>query len=271
VAEHRFMTVVFRERDRIGIERLADRLSTPGNPYYGIHLTRDQLRALVQLDAAELDEVRKWFTDQGMTIEEQENPNPQRLVVKGTPEQIEAAFGENPKDWQELEMDVRRAPRVALPGRLDGHVQKISGVLGDLTRGCRRVYGLMDDTPEPPPDLVTKEQVTAGLTPQDIREIYNFPPLPRRNGRGDRGLDGSGQTIALLMLGGRVDESTLKQFWGAHGVDPPPDVDFVQVGPRNPARPENRIHDFEAAMSVEWAGAKWSGAGHVGYKNCTTH
>ncbi len=114
MADSRIMTVVFREKDRIGIERLADGLSTPGNPFYGQHLTRDDLRIFVQLGNAELDEVRKWFTDQGMSIEDEENPNPQRLVVKATPEQIENAFGENPKDWQELEMDVRRGrPRTA--------------------------------------------------------------------------------------------------------------------------------------------------------------
>jgi kumamolisin len=92
-----------------------------------------------------------------------------------------------------------------------------------------------------------------GFTPADIRQIYEFPDE----------WDGTGETIALLRLGGSIDEADLHCFWRGHGIEPP-QVFHRSVGPVEQSE-SNRLYDLEATMTVEWVGAMAPGARIVVY------
>jgi kumamolisin len=155
-----------------------------------------------------------------------------------------------------------RGERIALaiPRRLAGYVQKVSGLPGDeclvekligapvsLSGEAAGASSLGAAAVQSPPGL-------AGATPADIREIYDFPDE----------WDGSGETIALMMLGGQLAESDPHCFWRQHGI-PPPEARLVQVGPVAPLS-TNPLHSIEVAMTVEWAGAMAPGARLVVYQ-----
>src|SRR4029079_17342271 len=87
------------------------------------------------------------------------------------------------------------------------HTVRVESLEGELDRGS--------------PEL-------CGVTPSDIRGIYQFPEE----------WDGAGETIALLMLGCSIETRDLHEFWTAHGIKPP-EVNTVHVGsrPDKAARP----------------------------------
>jgi kumamolisin len=257
----RYFTVVFRERERRQIEQLAEQVSTPRNPNYGSHLSRSALRGLVALDEDEVRAVRDWFTEHGMKVVEPRNDNRQQLIIQATPQQIETAFGERPAAWKDLQVDVRRAARIALPGRLAGYVQKISGALGPVNLAARRHQPRAVDpsaangAPAEAPALTTQLEAAGGMTPADIRDVYRLPEP----------WDGTGETIAIYNMGaGQLDLASCKLFWERHEIKPP-EVHAVQVGPRNSKRTKEPLDDLEVAMSVEWAGAVAPGARIVVY------
>jgi kumamolisin len=105
-------------------------------------------------------------------------------------------------------------------------------------------------------EVVAKPSDLGGVTPDDIKEIYNFPDAADANG--------SGETVALMMLGGHLDERDLHTFWRVHGIQPP-EVEIVDVGFIR-QRDSHPLHMLEAGMTVEWAGAMARGAKLVIYR-----
>lgn len=272
------LTLVFYERDPAHLQYLADVTSDPEHEEYGRHLDRAELDALVRLPEEERETIADWLTEHEMSLVTVSEAGPQLMFVRATREQTERAFGSELIQWLERSGDLR-GERIAsaMPRRLAGYVQKVGGLPGE-----RGQMGDSDQEEDPadeesvpegaegsPPvcavprpsggllhGCATEDGPPAGLggaTPGDLRSIYAFPDE----------WNGSGETIALMMLGGRVEPADLHAFWRGHGIEPP-EVHTVQVGPVNP-RPPKPLHLLEAAMTVEWAGAMAPGARIVVY------
>lgn len=274
------LTLVFYERELTRIGFIADVASDPSRTEYGQHLTREELDALVALPADERALVADWLTGHGMTVLDTPLTGRQLMFVRATIAQVEAAFGAETLRWLNRNGDNRGA-RIAsaMPRRLAGYVQKVGGLPGE--QGQIDLERLMLETESPlvnvqssqkaensidvadikTDDLeadavVAKPSDLGGVTPADIKEIYNFPDAADANG--------SGETIALMMLGGHLDRRDLHTFWRAHGIEPP-EVEIVDVGfvRQHDTHP---LHMLEAGMTVEWAGAMARGAKLVVYR-----
>lgn len=262
------LTLVFSENEPSRIQQRADNTADPDHPEYGRHLDRDQLEPWVMLPAAERQQIIDWLEGHGMTIIQTPETSRQLLFVRADIVQVQAAFGPEVIRWLRKEGDNRAARMAsAMPRRLAGYVQKVGGLPGERSQfgdSSVDLAILSGEVPEtaaaalanaiplanhmagPPLEL-------AGMTPADIRAIYNFPDA----------WDGRGETIALMILGGQLLESDLHGFWQAHGIIPP-ELHTVQVGPAS-TRPAHPLHTLEAAMEVEWAGALAPGAKLVAY------
>ncbi|HZS03671.1 MAG TPA: S53 family peptidase [Blastocatellia bacterium] len=262
------LRIIFSEQHPARIQCLAEAASDPKHQHYGRHLRREELAALVALPEEERRSVVEWLAGFGMKVIAPPDGTRQWLFARATTEQIRAAFGEEIFCRVNRSADHRSA-RIAsgLPRRLAGFVQQVSGLFDqreegeDLISGSaaletaaamvretgrlRPVAGIGDD-PAPPED-------SGGFTPADIREIYQFP----------NEWDGSGETIALMLLGSRLREDDLQTFWRAHGISRSrggiAEVGAAKTGQSDP------LHALEAAMTVQWLGAMAPGAKIVIY------
>lgn len=262
MAEPLYLSLILHENNREELSELVANASDPAHPSFGKYLTRDELAKLVALDPKHVADVRKWLVQCGMEIIEDIPLGGQAMVLRATEEQIQTSFGKHLANWLQNPSG-HRSPRVdtAVPLELAGLIQAVHGIRngpsirssmvdtvkpGDSSASDTLPYSRRSENDGPPPGF-------GGVTPADIRRIYNFPPR----------WNGSGQTIALLMMGGNIDAADLRMFWRANGIEPP-EVRIVRLGPQID-RPHNPLHQLEATMTVEWVGAMAPGATIVVY------
>ena len=133
---------------------------------------------------------------------------------------------------------------IEIPSELDGIV---TGVFGLDNRGRHR----RAPAGGPGPDT--------GRNPADFAERYNFPTS--QNGAT---LDGTGQTVAIIELGGGFRMSDLQVYFSEIG-QPAPSVTAVSVdhGQNSPTTPDS--DDGEVMLDIEVVGAAAPGAKIVVY------
>lgn len=254
------LTLIFHENEPARLQSLADQVSDPRSVKYGQHLNRDELASLVALPDAERQEVADWLRSHGMVVMDSQEANKQLMFVRATTEQIELAFGGDLIAWLKKSGDTRaeRMP-LAMPRRLAGYVQKVSGLI-DERRATGRllpVTGALDPLARVTRELPREAPANAaGFTPADIRRIYQVP----------HDWDGSGETIALMSLGGELRTGDLFTFWNAHGLDASRIV-VKQIGQIGTAKSgkADPVLSLETTMTVEWAGAMAPGAKLIVY------
>lgn len=258
------LTLILHEKDRAELADHVAASSDPASPSFGKHLTRSELHDMVALSDRDCEAVKAWLKKNGMEPLDSGPLGGQTIVVRATEEQIQNAFSRQLASWLKNPSG-HRAPRVdaSVPRDLAGYIQAVHGLHNATSPRSSMVerarnsgappetaeslpFSLRSTTGKPPPGL-------AGATPADIRRIYGFPDE----------WDGSGQTIALLMMGGTIDREDCEIFWRAHNIKAP-EVRIVELGP-SLDRPPNPIHQLEATMTVQWMGAMAPGATIVVY------
>jgi kumamolisin len=162
-----------------------------------------------------------------------------RMKVAGTIEQLQAAFGttlenvesEHPGTGGAVTHRHRTGP-LSVPSALDGVVQAVLG---------------LDDRPQARAHIVAADPkaVSSSFTPVEVAALYNFPA----------NTDGSGQTLAIVELGGGFDTADLDTYFGALGI-PTPSVRAVGVdGASNAPGHDPGGADGEVLLDIEVAGA----------------
>lgn len=93
-----------------------------------------------------------------------------------------------------------------------------------------------------------------GVKPQDFEKLYNFP----------KGLDGSGQTIAIISLGGGYRKKVLKKYFSDMGI-PMPDISWKGVNGAKNCPDDQPKYVRETNMDIQVAGSLAPGAKIVVY------
>ncbi|HSY65275.1 MAG TPA: S53 family peptidase [Terriglobales bacterium] len=172
------------------------------------------------------------------------------VILSGTVAAMNEAFGVQLKEYQH--------PNGTYRGRT-GPVQ-IPAELQDVIEG---VFGL-DNRPQATPHF-RRRQGRAGTraqaagvsyTPTQVAELYNYPT----------GVDGSGECIALIELGGGYNPTDLSNYWKQLQLAKTPTVSAVSVGngSNNPTGDPNGP-DGEVMLDIEVCGAIAPGAKIVAY------
>jgi kumamolisin len=209
------------------------------------YLSRRELAARYGATTKDLAVVADFAADHGLHVR-QANAGRRTIVVAGPASRMEAAFSTRLARY--------RSPQGEYRGR-SGHLHvpaKVASVI-------EAVLGL-DDRPQASVDtrFVPHERVEAArqtsFTPARIAELYDFPLH----------LDGSGQRIAVIELGGGFRRSQLRRYFEKLGR-PMPKLTAVSVdGVRN--RPgQNATADGEVVLDVEVIGAISPGAEQLVY------
>jgi kumamolisin len=207
--------------------------------------SREQFVASYAATANDFLAVREFADRYGLEVIA-ESAAKRTIVMVGTVAAMSAAFGVTLQNVRVGENVYRqRTGPITLPADLSGIV------LG--------VFGL-DNRPQAKPhfrSIAGAVHPRAGahpLSPLEVAQVYNFPP----------GLDGSGQTIAIIELGGGFVQSDLNTYFQGLGL-PVPTVTAVPVlgGANNPGVDPNA--DGEVMLDIEVAGAVAPAANQLVY------
>jgi kumamolisin len=155
------------------------------------------------------------------------------LHLTGTPQALERAFGVTIGSYQ-------------LP---DGRGQFIGvGSAPALPPEAIAVLGLDRRPVARAQSRRPKAQPTVTYTPVQLGQLYDFPA----------GTDGSGQSVAIIELGGGFRSGDLAQYFGNLGISTPPTVTAVAVA--GGANQPGGDADGEVMLDIEVIGALAPGA-----------
>ncbi len=218
----------------LALEELIRAQQDAESPYYHRWLTPEQFGRRFGIAPNDLKQVTKWLQSFGMEVEE--IPASRRTIVfSGTASQVELGFHASIQKYL-----VRGETHYANAKDLE-----IPQALAAVVRGVASLH----DFRSVPAHVVSPQYTAANgahfLMPQDWATIYDVDPLY------DQGLDGTGQSIAVL---GRVDIalSDIRTFRTSAGL-PAKDPQIIVNG-ADPGFPWCD-DELESAMDVEWAGA----------------
>ncbi len=248
------LTILLQEDRAADLHDLADAVSDPTHPQYGQYITAKELSEWVTPDDTARDAVTAWLTAYDFRPIDG-LPNRQVLFFAAPADRIGDAFGNQAKRWL-FDHHADRAQRMEwkIPRAVAGYVESVQIVHdnGSQTHCLRQGQWLSADTAaSDPAGRAPVPEGLGGFTPADVSRMYGFDPA----------LDGTGETIALLMLGSAPSLDDLEHFWESHGIKRTGWTEVVRLGPQMPG--ESDLGTLEAAMTAQWAGAMAPGANLV--------
>jgi len=200
-------------------------------------LSRDELAERYGASPADVQLVRSTLEGLGLTVDEVD-AGARRIRVSGPVQTVARVFGTDLAE-STPEDDGADAPRyrqrtggLSIPAALDGVVTAVLG---------------LDDRPQARTlfRYVPSAAVSTSYTPPQLGTVYSFP----------EGTDGSGQTIAIIELGGGYVQSDLDTYFAGLGI-PTPSVTAVGVdGGSNAPDGNPNGADGEVMLDIEVAGA----------------
>jgi kumamolisin len=239
------ITVLVRPRAKDAVLAAAASAQMPQERQY---LSRAELAAASGADPNDIAKVVSFAHAHDLDVEETSVAR-RSVILAGTAAALSAAFG--------VELQQYDHPGGTYRGRTGAiHVPE------ELAPIVEAVLGL-DDRPQaaphfrilPPTEVLGEPHVSSAFTPLDLAKIYTFPA----------GLDGAGQTIGIIELGGGYRLAELKAYFAQLGIAAPRvtsvSVDHSRNRPTdNPSGP-----DGEVMLDIEVAGAMAPGARIVVY------
>lgn len=198
-------------------------------------LDRETFAERYGADPADIEAVESFAADHGLDVVEASVPR-RTVVLGGRIADMSAAFGS--------ELGIYEHPRLGTFRGRSGEITVPAGVADAVTG----VLGLADHPAAEPHFRVMETgrlAQTQAYAPQEVAELYAFP--------GD--VNGNGETVAIIELGGGFTPADLTTYWNEMGVSPHPQVTAVGVdGAGNtPDGPDGA--DGEVMLDIEVVGA----------------
>jgi kumamolisin len=212
-------------------------------------LSRKEFERLHGADPDSIARVESFAREHKLTVKEK-SPARRTVILSGTVTAMNQAFGVELKQYEHPDGNYRgRTGAVQLPTALQGVVE---GVFG------------LDNRPQAKPHFRRRRglrgaraaAVSLSYTPIQVATLYNFPT----------GVDGSGECIGLIELGGGYNPTDLSNYWGQLNLTETPTVSAVSVGngSNNPTGDPNGP-DGEVMLDIEMSGSIAPGAKIVVY------
>ena len=240
-----------RKDERITVTLRLRRKSPLDPPSEGkaLHtLDYDQFRALYGADPADVARVEAFAHALGLDVPRVSLA--QRAVdLAGTAAAMEAAFGTRLSRYTQRRHSFRiRTGAITIPAEL---ADVVEGVFGLDNRPHVRPYFRI----APKPGKFHPHATAKAFTPPEVAALYNFP----------KGVNGKGETIAILEFGGGYRVADLNKYFAKLGIKTP-SVVAVSVGDAHNAPTGNpNSADGEVVLDIEVAGAVAPGAKLVVY------
>ena len=212
-------------------------------------LSRKEFEQRHGADPESIARVETFARQRKLTVKEKSAAR-RTVILSGTVTAMNEAFGVELKEYDHPIGKYRgRTGAIHLPTELH-----------DIVEG---VFGL-DNRPQAKPHFRRRrgvagaraESVNLSYTPPQVAALYDFPT----------GVDGAGECIALIELGGGYETSDLSSYWSQLNLTETPTVSAVSVGDgsNNPTGDPNGP-DGEVMLDIEVAGSIAPGAKIVVY------
>jgi kumamolisin len=203
--------------------------------------TSEQFGAIHGADHEDFEAIEKFAHQSGLTVVERHDAS-RRLVLVGPASAMQKAFGTQLGHYEVpggVQYRGRTGP-VNLPAEIRSSVMAVLG---------------LDNRPVAKPHFRLSARLRANaagapsgtFTPPQLAQLYNFP----------QNLTGSGQTIAIIELGGGYSPADLAAYFGSLQI-PTPAVSAISVD--NGANSPGSDADGEVMLDIEVAGAVAPGA-----------
>jgi kumamolisin len=199
---------------------------------------REEFAEAYGADPADVTLTREILTGFGLDIVSIDLGS-RRIRVAGTVGQLANAFGASLERVESVHPNAgepvahrHRTGPLHLPAELDGIVVAVLG---------------LDDRPQARAYVraVEPAAVSTSYTPLELGTVYDFPA----------DTDGSGQTLAIIELGGGFDQADLDAYFGGLGIATP-SVEAVSIdGAQNVPGQDPNGADGEVLLDIEVAGA----------------
>ncbi|HKV23380.1 MAG TPA: S53 family peptidase [Candidatus Acidoferrum sp.] len=223
------------------------------------YLTREEHAEIHGADPADLRKVEAFAIENGLSVVSSDAGH-RAVVLSGTAEAYNKAFGVELKMYKSGEVTYRgREGDILIPENLRGIVTSVTGLdnrpfAKPHFRIARGKMQAASATGEMAHSRAAAATVPPGFTSAQLANLYNFP----------KNLDGTGQAIAILELGGGFRTSELATYFQNIGVNPPSvtAVSYPNGGTNSPGTnaldPNNP--DVEVMLDIEVSGAVAPGA-----------
>jgi kumamolisin len=210
-------------------------------------MSREEFADTHGADPADVETVTAALTAEGLRVTAVDLPS-RRLQVTGDVGTFSRVFGVG---LERVESRDPVADRLVTHRQRSGDLAVPAALAGVVTA----VLGL-DDRPQARALFRPAAPVDTSFNPLELGRVYRFPA----------GTDGSGQTLAILELGGGYSQADLDAYWSAIGLGTPPSVTAVGVdGGSNTPEGDPNGADGEVALDIEVSGALAPGADIVVY------
>jgi len=233
------VTVRIRRKAPLG-GVVANSLHADQAPAKRKYIAREDYAAKNGADPADMAKVEAFAKANGLVVVESSSAR-RSVFLSGTAANFSKAFGANIAQYEHDGGTYRgRTGELTVPADL---APIIEGVFGIDNRPVAKPHFQRSKTS---PGIGIQPHVPAGgsFSPPDLAKIYNFPT----------GLDGSGQCIAIIELGGGYRAADIKAYFKKLGL-PVPKVRTVSVdgGANQPSTADSA--DGEVMLDIEVAAA----------------
>jgi kumamolisin len=233
------VSILLKQRRELNLDDLQGRI-----------LTHDEFASTYGADPQCIERVQAFASANNLTVVEVPDQIARRTVmVLGTVANLEKAFSVTLNDYTHPN-GTRfrgRTGSVFIPSDLADAIQGVFG-LDDRTQAqphfrFRGLAGASDAAAQP-----------TSYNPPQVAQLYSFPS----------GVNGAGQTIGIIELGGGYQQSDITNYFQSLGIAPPT-VTSVSVdgGSNSPSTPDSA--DGEVLLDIEVAGSIAPGANIVVY------
>lgn len=212
---------------------LRRRAALPAHHAGAAPLTSAELGARYGADPADLEAVRAALADAGLTVLD-EHPAARTVRVSGPASAVTRFFGTELHTVEHTDgrhQQRMREGSLSVPAPLQGIVTAVLG---------------LDDRPQAATRHVVADltAVSTSYTPLDLATVYGMPEA-----------DGTGQTIAILELGGGFGQSDLDTYFKGLGLATPTVTAQGVDGAKNTPGQDPQGADGEVLLDIEVAGA----------------
>jgi kumamolisin len=213
----------------------------------GRQLSRQEYLNTHGATQAAMDQVRTLAARHGLTLVHEDRAA-RRVWLRGTAQQLEQTFGVQLNDYEHTAAPPAGSYFHSFTGKLsvpEPESAVIETVLGLDTRPIahphiRWLRQIVNANPN---------AAANSFTPPQVAKAYDYPAT----------VNGAGQCIALIELGGGFEESDIETYFGQLGITPPTVVAVpVDGGANSPGDPNGA--DGEVALDIQVAGSIAPGA-----------
>jgi kumamolisin len=229
------------------------------------YMTREQLATKHGAATADIEKVKAFAAANNLRVIDAD-AGKRHVLLSGTPQNYNRAFGVDLKMYQAHDCTYRgREGDIHIPESLSDIVTSITGLDNRpfakphfrIRRpdSAKAMSASGHNVGKP---HAAAAPVPAGFSPLQLSKLYNFAAA-----------DGTGQTIAILELGGGYHTSDLTTYFQQIGVNTPrvSTASYTGGGMNNPGTDAfaNNNPDVEVALDIEVAGGVAPGASIVVY------